>query len=87
MWCQAVQAQKRGARALVPRTPSLDQAGGVQRITLRGHTGPVTHVLLAEGGIDVVTGRAPCSLGPLHCAPDKLEATAAVVLVLCPGLW
>ena len=53
---QAVQPAKRGPRALVPRTPSLDQAGGVQRITLRGHTGPITRVLLAEGGIDVVTG-------------------------------
>ena len=71
---QAVQPQKRGPRALVPRTSSLDQAGGVQRITLRGHTGAITRVLLADGGIDVVTGAA-------------LQCTAAHLPGCLPGTF
>ena len=42
--------------ALVPKASSLDQAGGLQRMTLRGHTAGIVKILLAEGGIDVVTG-------------------------------
>lgn len=45
-----------GAACLRTRTPSLEQAGGLQRMTLRGHTGGVSKVLLAPGGIDVITG-------------------------------
>ena len=41
---------------LFTRTPSLDQAGGLQRMTLRGHGGGVAKVLLTAGGIDVITG-------------------------------
>ena len=40
---------------LKTRTPSLEQAGGLQRMALRGHTGGVKKVLLAPGGIDVIT--------------------------------
>ena len=39
--------------------PSLEQAGGLQRMTLRGHTGGISKVLLTPGGIDVITGVAP----------------------------
>lgn len=42
-------------RALQPQTPSLDQAGGLQRLVLRGHCGPVTKVLLAPSGTDAIT--------------------------------
>ena len=42
-------------RALQPLTPSLDQAGGLQRLVLRGHAGPVTRVLLAPSGTDAIT--------------------------------
>ncbi len=41
---------------LFTRTPSLEQAGGLQRMTLRGHTGGISKVLLTPGGIDVITG-------------------------------
>ena len=44
---------------LFTRTPSLEQAGGLQRMTLRGHTGGISKVLLTPGGIDVITGAAP----------------------------
>ncbi|CAL8467022.1 g6558 [Coccomyxa elongata] len=40
---------------LFTRTPSLEQAGGLQRMTLRGHTGGISKVLLTPGGIDVIT--------------------------------
>lgn len=40
---------------LMPRSPSLAQAGGVQRMTLRGHTAPVTRVAIAPNCIEVVT--------------------------------
>lgn len=46
---------------LFTRTPSLEQAGGLQRMTLRGHTGGISKVLLTPGGIDVITGMPPCS--------------------------
>jgi WD40 repeat protein len=45
-------------RCLPPLTPSLDQAGGLQRLALRGHTGPVTKVLLTPSGTDAVTASA-----------------------------
>ena len=41
---------------LFTRTPSLEQAGGLQRMMLRGHTGGISKVLLTPGGIDVITG-------------------------------
>lgn len=41
---------------LMPVTPSLDQAGGLQRLSLRGHRGPVTHVTLTPSGTDALTG-------------------------------
>ena len=44
------------ARALMPRTASLEQAGGLHRMVLRGHTGPIGKVLLTPSGTDVVTG-------------------------------
>ena len=54
--------------ALVPKAPSLDQAGGLQRMTLRGHTAGISKILLAEGGIDVVTGAGPCPSAPCIAA-------------------
>lgn len=36
-------------------TPSLLQAGGVHRMALRGHSGPIRHVLIAPNGKDVLT--------------------------------
>lgn len=45
-------------RCLVPLTPSLDQAGGLQRLALRGHAGPITRVLLTPSGTDAVTASA-----------------------------
>ena len=43
---------------LAPRAPTLEQAGGVARLTLRGHTGPVTRALVLPNGVDVATGGA-----------------------------
>ncbi|KAG2488814.1 hypothetical protein HYH03_012613 [Edaphochlamys debaryana] len=40
---------------LMPRSPSLAQAGGVQRMTLRGHSAPVRRVAIAPNCCDVVT--------------------------------
>eukprot|EP00891_Asterochloris_glomerata_P002441 jgi/Astpho2/2441/Aster-05689 len=40
---------------LLPRSPSLEQAGGLHRMVLRGHTGGIMKVLLTSGGIDVIT--------------------------------
>jgi WD40 repeat protein len=42
-------------RCLPPLTPSLEQAGGLQRLALRGHASPVTRVLLTPSGTDAVT--------------------------------
>ena len=50
---------------LFTRTPSLEQAGGLQRMTLRGHTGGISKVLLTPGGIDVITGVLPGVSGRL----------------------
>ena len=50
-------ARAQGAPVVLPpTTPSLDQAGGLQRLALRGHRGSVTHVLLTPSGTDAVTG-------------------------------
>ena len=55
-----VEEAGRHAAAATPcmftRMPSLEQAGGLQRMTLRGHTGGISKVLLTPGGIDVITG-------------------------------
>ncbi|GLI67543.1 hypothetical protein VaNZ11_011767 [Volvox africanus] len=40
---------------LMPRSPSLAQAGGVQRMTLRGHAGPIPRVAIAPNCCEVVT--------------------------------
>lgn len=53
---QQMRASRNIARALMPKTASLEQAGGLHRMVLRGHTGPVGKVLLTPGGTDVVTG-------------------------------
>ncbi|KAL4419894.1 hypothetical protein ABPG75_006992 [Micractinium tetrahymenae] len=45
-------------RCLAPLTPSLDQAGGLQRLALRGHTSAVTKVVLTPSGTDAVTASA-----------------------------
>lgn len=51
-------AQYRAASSLRTRTVSLEQAGGLQRMTLRGHTGGVKKVLLTPGGVDIITSEA-----------------------------
>lgn len=43
------------ARPLLPHTPSLDQAGGLQRLAFKGHRGPVTHILLTPSGTDAIS--------------------------------
>lgn len=40
---------------LVPRSASLQQAGGLHRMTLRGHTAPVPRVVISPNGADVIT--------------------------------
>lgn len=42
-------------RPLLPHTPSLDQAGGLQRLAFKGHKGPVTHILLTPSGTDAIS--------------------------------
>ena len=59
-WLSQQQEQMRASsnitKALMPKTASLEQAGGLHRMVLRGHSGPIQKVLLAPGGTDVVTG-------------------------------
>lgn len=43
-------------QCLVAETASLTQAGGLHRMLLRGHTAPLTCMLLSPTGIDLVTG-------------------------------
>ncbi len=43
-------------QCLLPKTPTLEQAGGLHRMVLRGHTGAILKTLLTPGGIDVITG-------------------------------
>ncbi|KAG1654342.1 hypothetical protein FOA52_009003 [Chlamydomonas sp. UWO 241] len=40
---------------LLPRSASLQQAGGRLRMTLRGHNGPVRRVVISPNGRDVIT--------------------------------
>ncbi len=53
---QQMRASSNITKALMPKTASLEQAGGLHRMVLRGHSGPIHKVLLAPGGTDVVTG-------------------------------
>ncbi|DBB08019.1 TPA: hypothetical protein ACH3X3_009392 [Trebouxia sp. C0006] len=61
-WLSQQQEQMRASsnitKALMPKTASLEQAGGLHRMVLRGHSGPIQKVLLAPGGTDVVTASA-----------------------------
>ena len=64
-------------RCLLPRSPSLEQAGGLHRMVLRGHTGGIMKVLLTSGGIDVITGEgAGAQQGP--CAREGCLAGRAI---------
>ena len=48
---------------LLPKQATLAQAGGLQRMILRGHTGGITSLLLSPAGVDVITGALPsCAL-------------------------
>ncbi|KAI8113978.1 hypothetical protein M9434_002106 [Picochlorum sp. BPE23] len=38
--------------------PCLDQAGGLQRLCLKGHRGPVTHVYILQVGTEAITASA-----------------------------
>ena len=55
---QQMQASTNASQALVPRTPSLEQAGGLHRMVLRGHSAGISKILLTPNGTDVVTGNA-----------------------------
>ena len=55
--------------SLMTASPSLEQAGGLQRMTLRGHTGGVKKVLVTPGGVDVITGR----LSHLAISPNTVH--------------
>eukprot|EP00955_Chlamydomonas_euryale_P033446 347723-Chlamydomonas_euryale.AAC.2 len=39
----------------MPRSATLEQAGGLHRMTLRGHSGPVRRVVISPNGRDVIT--------------------------------
>jgi len=41
--------------ALAVRNPSLDQAGGLQRLCLKGHVGPITHVMITPSGTEAIS--------------------------------
>lgn len=47
---------------LLPKTPSLEQAGGLQRLILKGHTGCIHKVQLAPNGLEVVTASSDGSI-------------------------
>lgn len=53
---QQMRASSNITKPLMPKTASLEQAGGLHRMVLRGHSGPIQKVLLAPGGTDVITG-------------------------------
>jgi len=83
-------------RGLAARTPSLEQVGGVARLTLRGHTAPVVRAIVAPNGVDVVTcaadgavrvfdlevGDAILTLPPVGggLADARLDATGRLLL-------
>ncbi len=46
------------ARPLLPQTPSLDQAGGLQRLALKGHRGPVNKILLTPSQTEAISAGA-----------------------------
>ncbi|KAA6423724.1 MAG: hypothetical protein FRX49_06295 [Trebouxia sp. A1-2] len=52
---QQMRASSNITKPLMPKTASLEQAGGLHRMVLRGHSGPIQKVLLAPGGTDVIT--------------------------------
>ena len=53
---EGVEAMEAGLpRCLPPTTPSLDQAGGLQRLTLKGHKGPVRKVLITPSGTEAIS--------------------------------
>jgi WD40 repeat protein len=62
------QQQQQHARpvSLVPLTPSLDQAGGLQRLALRGHQGSITKLLLCPSGTEFIS----CSTDGTACIWD-----------------
>lgn len=64
-------ARQRGTPlCLPPTTPSLDQAGGLQRMAFRGHRGAVTKVLLTPSGTDAVTGGWVGACWMLRCLQE-----------------
>lgn len=52
--------------SLLPLTPSLDQAGGLQRLALRGHQAPISKLLLCPSGTEFVS----CSTDGTWCIWD-----------------
>ena len=47
-----------GVQALRVKGLSLEQVGGLQRMTLRGHSAGLLQVLLSPSGIDVITSES-----------------------------
>eukprot|EP00803_Ostreobium_quekettii_P003137 evm.model.scf_1157.1 EVM.evm.TU.scf_1157.1 scf_1157:13492-23046(+) len=47
---------------MLPRRPTLEQAGGLQRLILRGHTEAVKKVVLAPNGMEVITGSSDAAI-------------------------
>lgn len=58
-WAEHAQQPQPGSSAgavhLLPLTPSLRQAGGRARMTLRGHSGSVHKVLITPSGREAIT--------------------------------
>ena len=68
---------------LMPRSASLEQAGGLHRMTLRGHNGPVLKVVLSPNGRDVITVSAD---GTAQVCTGLRDLEPARFAVWAPGL-
>lgn len=60
LWPPAIRLQQEQQQPLLPPhlmsyTPSLQQAGGRNRMALRGHLGPIRNVVISPSGKDVLT--------------------------------
>jgi hypothetical protein len=69
-------------QCLVAETASLTQAGGLHRMLLRGHTAPLTCMLLSPTGIDLVTGARHnllLRIVGMACHPLVMQGLASVL--------
>ncbi len=67
---------------LLPKRATLGQAGGLQRMILRGHTAGISCILLSPAGVDVITGETCLSARHTIC-PCVSIAKAADLCVSC----